>query len=164
MSFILSGLTLIACENADEQAYEAPKKISVIEIFACKEVKLFSFTVQAKQWKRLSGVDRFAEIGISAITSSVIESGSVILYLNESGKDVSLPFTFYQSRRAMSFRPSYKEGRVYINILGNFIVNVHDQYTFKALVVDSFGLKKFRKVNWYNYEEVKRYVLKKSEL
>lgn len=153
MKLILSGLLLTACETEDMD-YNA--RIPVESKYAGAFFRLFTFTVTARQWRELSGTDRYVKVPLPDITRKIISDGAVIIYLNEADKNLSLPFTYYQVRRAMSFQPSYDEGHVYVNILGNFILNINSSYTFSVLVIDAAGLLRFKDVNWYNYNEVKR--------
>jgi hypothetical protein len=158
MELLLSDPVLTTCEN--EENYNSLQKIETVTEYDKKGLQLFSFTIKARQWKRLTELDHFAEVAIPSIQESILKSGAVFVYLSEAGRHVALPFTYYQVRRALSFQPSYEKGYIYINILGNFILNIHDTYTFRVLVVNAPRLKGFRKINWNNYEEVKRRALK----
>ena len=153
MGFILSGLILAACEPGGNNSYEAPQHLEVVTERYNNYVQSFSLIVNAKHWRRSSSTDRYVEIALPAITDSILKEGSVIIYLNEAGKNVSLPFTYYQVRRALSFQPSYEKGRAYINILGNFVLSIHSNYTFKIFVVNPKGLKRFKALDWHKYEE-----------
>ncbi len=155
MGYVLSGLVLITCENNAQDSYEKPQKIDVNTEYSDTCFELLRFTVNARNWKRISGTDRYVEILIPGITEEIMKGGFVIMYLHEVGKNLSLPFTYYQVRRALSFQPSYEKGRAYINVLGNFILSIHSSYTFRILIVNANGLRRFKDLNWYDYEEVK---------
>lgn len=152
---MLSGCAFTACENGERNSYETPSKMKVESIDSNEYIQLLIFTVNARDWRKLSSTDLYVDASIPAVTNEIIKEGSVIVYLNEAGKNLSLPFTYYQVRRALSFQPSYEEGHVYINILGNFILSASTTYTFKILIIQGKGLKKFKGVNWYNYDDVK---------
>ena len=161
MGFVLSGLILTACENDGKDLYQAPSNIEVIKEYSNVYVQLFSFHVNPRDWQPSSSTDRQVDISLPCITDSVLKEGAVIIYLNEAGKNVSLPFTYYQVRRAMSFQPSYEKGHVYVNILGHFILSMNTSYAFKILVVNAEALKQFKDLNWYNFNAVDS-VLKKD--
>jgi|GEM_PF-2645356 len=161
MGYILSGLVLVACENNTQDSYEKMQKIIPKTEHSDSCFQLLSFTVNARNWQRISATDRYVGLDIPAITDKILKQGSVIIYLCEAEKTVSLPFTYYQVRRAMLFQPSYEKGWAYINILGNFIQNIHSTYTFRILVINEKGLRQFRDLNWYDYEEVKM-ILKRN--
>lgn len=154
MRFILSGLALTACDGGGKNSYGSYEKIEIREEVSNTYLQLYSFSVNAKHWRHLSTTDRFIDVSVPSITREIINEGSVHIYLSESGKNLSLPFTYYQVRRAMLFQPSYEEGHAYINILGNFILSVHTTYTFKIIVINKKGMDQFKGLNWYNYKEV----------
>ena len=156
MGFILSTLVLTACESDGKDSYQTQRKIQIATECTSPSAQLFSFIVSARDWRKLSVTELFVEVPVPAINDSIIKEGTVMIYLNEAGKNLSLPFTYYQIRHAMSFQPSYKEGRVYVNVLGNFILNTRAFYTFKVLVINPEGLKKFETLNWYNFDEAKQ--------
>jgi hypothetical protein len=159
MGLILSELFFTACESDSGETYKTTGKITVENKAGNKFAKQFTFTVNARNWRRLSSIDRYVQISAPDITSEIMQHGAVIIYLNESGKKVALPFTYYQVRRAMSFQPSYEEGFVYVNILGNFILNVSTSYTFNVLVINAKGLSHFKNLDWHNYDEVKKVLI-----
>ena len=161
MGFILSGLILTACENDDKDIYQTPSNIEVTREHSNTDVQLFSFFVNPRDWRHSSHIDRQVDVLLPCITDSILKEGAVIIYLNEAGKNVSLPFTYYQIRRAMSFQPSYEKGHAYVNILGHFILSMNTSYAFKILVVNAKALKQFKDLNWYNFNAVDS-ILKKG--
>lgn len=154
MGFVLSGLILTACENDGKDLYQAPSNIEIIKEHSNAYVQLFSFHVKPRDWQLSSSTDRQVDISLPCITDSVLRGGAVIIYLNEAGKNVSLPFTYYQIRRIISFQPSYEKGHAYVNILGNFILSMNTSYAFKILVVNAKALKQFKDLNWHNFNAV----------
>jgi hypothetical protein len=154
MGLILTEQVLTMCEGEEMNSYSNP--VIIETKCASRSFHLYDLTVTARQWHKLSNTDRYLAVRVPTITSKIIKKGAVIIYLNEAGKNLALPFTYYQLRKAMSFQPSYDEGHVYINILGNFILNVHTSYSFSILVIDADGLLQFKNVDWYNYAEVKK--------
>ena len=164
MGFLLSGLALVACESGGENGYQPQQKMQAKTEYSDDYVQLLSFEVKARSWSVLSGTDRYVQVPVPAITDKIIKDGSVILYLNEADKHLSLPFTYYQVRRALSFQPSYEKGCVYVNILGNFILSIHASYTFRVLIINEEAINHFKNLNWYNYEEVKRALKLKQNL
>ena len=163
MAYILSGLILSACEGGSDDVYESPQNIQVIKEFSNSKGEVLKFNVKAKDWRSVSGTDRFVKISVPAITDSVMKHGLVIIYLNEAGKNISLPFTYYQVRRAMSFQPSYEKGYAYVNVLGNFILNTSTSYTFRIFVLNPTTLKQFKQINWYNFDQAMLVMNSKGE-
>jgi hypothetical protein len=159
MGLILSELFFTACENDGGNQYGTTGRIPVENKIGNEFVKQFAFEVSARNWRRSSSIDRYVQVSIPDITRKIMREGAVIIYLNEAGKKLALPFTYYQVRRAMSFQPSYEEGYVYINIFGNFILNVHASYLFNVVVVNARGLSRFKHLDWYDYEEVKEVLM-----
>lgn len=164
MGLILSELFFTACENNGTDQYKTTGRIAVENKIANEFIKQFTFVVNARNWRRSSSTDRYVQVSVPDITSKIMHNGAVIIYLCEAGKNLALPFTYYQVRHAMSFQPSYEEGYVYINILGNFILNVNASYLFNVLIVNAKGLSRFRHLDWYNYEEVKEVLMWKDTL
>jgi hypothetical protein len=153
MGLLLSGSIFTACENSGE-TYGANHKIKVINKAENEFIKQFSFEVNSRHWRRLSFVNRFVQVQMPAITNEIINKGLVIIYLNESGKNVALPFTYYQMRRAVAFEPAYQKDSVCINISGNFILNPNVSFCFDVFVVSAKGLTCFKRTNWYKYKEI----------
>ncbi|PBQ31722.1 hypothetical protein CNR22_08045 [Sphingobacteriaceae bacterium] len=151
MPYILTEAPLIACE--DKGVYRSSTTISLKKEISSLAGTLCKFIVRARDWKTISDTERYVEVAVDEISGSVVQHGLVIAYFFESERTVSLPFTFYQSKRALSFQPSYEAGRVFITILGNFILNPQIEYTFRILVVNSRALKQRKKTNWCNFEQ-----------
>lgn len=151
---LVSGQLFTACEgglnySGSEHGSIVPEKLTETDF-----VQVFSFTVTARNWKEVSAFDRSIDIMIPEITDSVVKKGTVIFYLNELKKHVPLPFTYYQIRHMVCFQPSYEPGHAYINILGNFIININSSYTFKILVVNPKAMAIFKETDWNNYSQV----------
>jgi len=153
MVYTVSTMLLTACEDGSN-SYQPPVKILAELDDSTVYTKLFRFRVGARNWERVSSSDRYVEISLAEINEEVLKEGSVIIYLNEAGKNIALPFTYYQVRRAISFQPSYEKGKAYINILGNFILSTGTSYNFRLLIVNGKGLRRFKTLNWYNFDEV----------
>lgn len=154
MMILVSVQLLTACEgevsySASEQGLITPEKLVENEL-----AKVFSCTVNARNWKALSTFDRSIDILIPDITDTIVKQGTVLIYLNEFKKFVPLPFTYCQIRHMVCFQPSYEPGHAYINILGNFIINVNTSYTFKILVVNPEATAIFKDTDWNNYSQV----------
>ena len=158
MELILSGSVFTVCDDGGEGGYQKVQKIKVETEFSDECLQLFSFKVAIRDWQNLSDTDRFVKVDVPKITDEIIKKGVVVIYLNEFGKHVSLPFTYYQLKQALSFQPSYELGTAYVNILGNFISVANSEYTFKLLIVTPKGLSRYKKTNLYNYEEL-RFIL-----
>lgn len=156
MGVILTGLALTACEDGGRACYGAAPEIKAEKEYSDEFLEVFRFTVKARNWQSVSSSDRFAEVSLPAITDSIIREGAVMVYLHEAAKCVALPFTYYQMRRATLFEPSYEEGRVYVNILGNFILNVSTSYTFSVFVIRAAGLRKYKYLDWRSFEEARQ--------
>lgn len=151
---LVSAQLFTACEGEliysnSEQGRIVPEKLIETELGM-----VFSFTVNARSWKELSALDRSIDVLIPEITDSIVKRGTVVIYLNEFKKHVPLPFTYYQMRHMVCFQPSYEPGHAYINILGNFIVNVNTTYTFNVLVVNPIAMTIFKETDWNNYSQV----------
>ena len=155
MILILSGLLLTVCEDNSKKSYNPTNRLYIENKHVDEFISVHTVTVSARNWRNLSSTDRFIDITLPAITQNVLETGIVSVYLNEAGKYLALPFTYYQGRRAMSFQPSYEIGHLYINILGNFVININSSYSFKIIIADSSGLKNLKELNWQNYNEIK---------
>lgn len=150
---LASAQLFTACEgelnySGSEQEYVVSEKIVETDLGM-----VFSFTATARNWKEMSAFDRSIAIKIPEITDSIVKKGTVVIYLNELKKHVPLPFTYYQIRHMVCFQPSYEQGRAYINILGNFIINVNTSYTFKILVVTPKAIGIFKETDWNNYNQ-----------
>ena len=156
MDLILSGLALAACESENNPPYRDHGRIVAETSFSNENFQLYTFTVTARNWHKLSHIERYVEVLIPSISEKIMKEGAVMLYLSDLDKEIALPFTYYQIRRAVTFQPSYQERFVYINILGNFIVNISTPFRFKVLVISKSGLLKFKSLNWYDFEETKK--------
>lgn len=148
----LELLTNCVSENTCPDYSQNP--IVVQKILARESFKLFSCAAATRHWEKLSAFDRCLDIPIPEITASVTEKGAVFVYLSELEKHISLPLTYYQLRHSVSFQPSYSAGHVYINILGNFIINVRTNYTFKILIVEPLPMKELKDLDWRDYDAV----------
>lgn len=151
---LASAQLFTACEG--ELTYSDSKQGPVVpeKLIETELAMVFSFTVNARNWKELSAFDRSIDVLIPEITDSIVKKGTVVMYLNELKKHVPLPFTYYQIRHMVCFQPSYEPGHAYINILGNFIINVNTSYTFKILVVNPKAMPIFKETDWNNYNQV----------
>lgn len=151
---VLSGLSLAVCEPGED--YSAPGTVAVKTEHISPGLSIFSFRVRAREWRRLSSVEREVEVPVPAISAEIMSRGSVMVYLSEGARHLALPFTYYQVGRASFFQPSYEEGKVVLTILGHFILNVNAGYTFRVVVVSGERLARSGNGNWSNYDEVLR--------
>lgn len=128
--------------------------LAVQKILVRESITLISCTAHSRHWEKLSAFDRCLDIPVPEITTSVAEKGAVLAYMSELGKQIPLPLTYYQLRYSACFQPSYGIGHVYINILGNFIVNVNTNYTFKILIIEPVLVKELKDADWRDYGAV----------
>lgn len=133
------------------ELYGFSKRISAIKEADSSLGSLFKFTIHGKDWKTVSGTERFANIPVPEVNGTIKKKGLVVVYLFESGRTVSLPFTYYQGKRIVSFEPSYEIGSVCISLIGDFILNPHISYTFRILLVKNKILKRYQPINWLNF-------------
>lgn len=133
--------------------YYSRKNNSVTEELRSSFGSLYALAIRHKDWKILSANECYAKILVPEINAIIKKQGLVVIYLCESGKTVSLPFTYYQSKRPVSFQASFKIGCVYLNLLGGFILNPNISYTFKILLIKNKTLKRYQKVNWLNFDK-----------
>jgi hypothetical protein len=158
MNIILSGLALTACDSGNNTYCPNQGRVAAETLFSNENFQLYTFTVAARNWCTLSHTERSVEVSIPSVSEKIINEGSVMLYLSDVGKEIALPFTYYQIRKAVSFQPSYKEKFVYVNVFGSFILNISSPLRFKVLVISGPGLLKFKGLNWYDFEQTKKVV------
>lgn len=96
-----------------------------------------------------------------AITSSIVNSGALLLYINTANGWAQLPRTLYPAT-------AYTESQRFVYNVGTFKVIVQDSdlsepnpalgtWTVKIVVIESFGAMKKANpdLDWNNYTEVK---------
>ncbi len=142
------------CVSENTYPDYSQNSVAAHTILVRESFKLFSCTVANRSWEKLSAFDRCLDISIPEITASVADKGAVFVYMSELGKHISLPLTYYQLKYRVCFLPSYSKGHVYINILGNFIINVRTNYTFKILILDHVIVKELKDLDWRDYDAV----------
>lgn len=147
-------IPLTACEG--EEVLRPKNVISTAEISRSKYGTSFSFTVTARDWRIVSGTEKYVEVPVSSLSKEIMRHGTVIFFMCEGGKHLSLPCTYYQVRRAVSFQPSYKDGTIFIYVLGNFTLNIHSPYTFSFIVVNAQGTPLLKDLSKEEYEPVRK--------
>ena len=144
-----------SCKNKPVELKKSGKKMQIDSI-AKTDVRSYTFIVSAKDWQTVNNTDRFVDINVPTITKTILNKGCVTIYLIQEDKYLALPFNYYQIRKIISFQPSYEPGHAYINIYGNFVLNVNTHYKFKLLVVSPQELLKNKNLDWQNYCAVKK--------
>lgn len=119
-----------------------------------------SSTVTFSTWTWDSSTNyEYSDFTWSAITSSIVNDGAVLIYLSTANGWVPLPRTIYPTT-------SYSESQRFLYNLGTFKIIVQDSdllppspalttWTIRVLAIESSGLKTHPNTNWGSYEEVK---------
>lgn len=149
MLLIMSEMAFTYCKSEDSE--EKPQSIVITRNDSVEHIHEYNVVASARNWKRLNGTECFIDIPIKEINEAILNDGLVMIYLIEGDKHIALPFNYYQVRRILSFQPSFEPGHAYINIFGNFIVNVSVKYEFKVLIISKEILKKNKNKNWNDF-------------
>lgn len=147
---VISEMAFTYCKPGEEGNQKTTVPI-IIKKDSSEHIHEYNVVVSAKNWKRLNCTERFVDIPIEEISEHILDKGLVMVYLVEGNKYLALPFNYYQVRRVLSFQPSFEPGHAYINIFGNFILNVSAKYEFKILIISKEILKSNNNKNWNDY-------------
>lgn len=118
-------------------------------------VKSQVYTVSPGQWQSLgtAGVDyeKYISFIYTDITSSVINSGAVLVYLvGTDGSIAQIPLSFPSGGNTVNFVPSAMENEAMVELfLGNYQVpNVTVNYSFKVVAIDGSARITHPEINW----------------
>lgn len=101
----------------------------------------------------------YADFTWGEITSSIVNSGAVMVYVNTSAGYVQLPRVIYPTS-------TYSESQRFVYNVGTLRIIVQDSdllppspalgtWTIKVLAIESSAIQANPNVNWENYTEVK---------
>jgi len=147
MILIISEMAFTYCKP-EEEGSENKSGPLITKKDSNEHIHEYNVIVSAKNWRLINSTERFIDIPIAEISESILDEGLVMIYLLEGNKYLALPFNYYQVRRILSFQPSFESGHAYINIYGNFILNVSAKYEFKILIISKEILKRNKNKNW----------------
>jgi len=147
MLLVVSEMSFTYCKPGKEANENTPKPL-IIKKDSNEHIHEYNVIVSARNWRMLNCNERFIDIPIKEITETILDKGLVMVYLVEGEKYLALPFNYYQVRRVLSFQPSFEPGHAYINIFGNFILNVSAKYEFKVLIISKEILNRNKNKNW----------------
>lgn len=147
MILIISEMAFTYCKP-EEEGRENNSGLLITKKDSAEHIHEYNVIVSAKNWRLINSTERFVDIPIAEISESILDDGLVMIYLLEGNKYLALPFNYYQVRRILSFQPSFEPGHAYINIYGNFILNVSAKYEFKILIISKEILKRNKNKNW----------------
>jgi hypothetical protein len=123
---------------------------------ANKFITAYTIHVKAKGWKSLSSRSRFVKLHIPALTEEALQGSVISVYMQEQDRCAQLPFSYYQRRKAVSIKALFSREKLLIRIIGSFILNVNSRFTFKLLVSAPDLSKRYRELDWQNYEALKQ--------
>lgn len=147
MLLVVSEMSFTYCKPGEEANENATNPL-IIKNDSNEHIHEYNVIVSARNWRMLNCKERFVDLPIKEITETVLDKGLVMVYLIEGEKYLALPFNYYQVRRVLSFQPSFEPGHAYINIFGNFILNVSAKYEFKVLIISEEILNRNKNKNW----------------
>lgn len=153
MKTTLVQTSYIVGEEANNN-FRRMQKIIAIPEFKKKFISIYSFRVNPHSWKPISLTKRFAEVEISSLSKDHLEHGKVIVFMEELGQKAALPFNYYQLRRVVLIKNSFELGKIYVHILGEFILNTHSSFSFKVILVEKQGYLKHAAIKWENYRSI----------
>ena len=152
---LIIEITFNACDQADNEIKENSLPVTIKKEYANKYFQEYSFTIYSNNWKIVNSKVCFVDLPIDSITETTIKEGLLMLYLKEKNEYTALPFNYYQVRKILSFQPSFEPGHAYINVYGNFIINVSPRYEFKLVIVSPECFKKSKNLDWRDLEKVR---------
>lgn len=156
MSGIWREINISAIKKAESSDPIDTKGPEACLEFVNRFLNVHSFSVAARDWKLLSGTNRYVGIVVPSITEQAITNGKVLVFLDVSGRQVRLPFLYHQAHGSACIRSVQEAGKVYISILGQFIPSVHNSFGFKVVVVYGKVPSRFKWLNWESYASIRK--------
>jgi len=154
MLIILSSiLTTFSCTKEGKQGETGPAGTNGVNGNA--NVKSASFTVYTWEWLT-NGNSKYVDITSTLITTDILNSGAVLLYIKSGSTWQALPFTFPQGTTSTLFRYLYAYNLVEIQITQETgVPSITSNLEFKLVVMSSTARMSNPNIDYNNYYEVK---------
>lgn len=117
-------------------------------------VKSSNFTIYSWDWTT-SGNMKYVDINSSLITTDIVNSGSVLMYMKYGGFWQALPFTYPQGATSQLFRYYYSDNFVQIQVTQETGIPSLPDFEFKLVAISSSARLSNPDINLNNYYQVK---------
>lgn len=117
-------------------------------------VKSSNYAIYSWEWLT-SGNTKYVDLNSSLITTDIVNSGSVLMYMKFAGQWQALPFTFPQGSSSQIFRYYYSNNFVQIQVTQETGVPSLPDLEFKLVVISSSARLSNPNINLNDYYKVK---------
>ena len=149
LTLITSVFLLFSCAKDGKDGLPGPAGAN-----GNANVKSQTFTIYSWDWTT-SGNMKYVDINSNLITTDIVNSGSVLIYMKFAGFWQALPFTYPQGTTSQLFRYYYSNNFVQIQVTQETGVPSLPDFEFKLVVISSSARLSNPQMNFTDYYQVK---------